>query len=489
MAPQLLYLPDGQLFTVTPVFAGVGFKSHALTTHHNAIPIGWTTVLHTEEEIEAPFDDVGGQLEETTSNERSDDRLRLPRRRVRGFVKPTLRNDTLFISSVSNPANSDFKPAVSPTRQIAMMMWVTLYWYFHQTEPSAMLHTDASKNTPDRAKPSGEWKIYIKRDGVLRGRNLIPKLERMGLIAAEDTAVGMTLDDSGEGWANMFVSQPMFWQIPGHLFLFTPQPSRSLSSFPGSPAGSRSTSPVRGDASPFYRTHSPHSSNARFDSDFSGATLPSAMMPGSSLPSGPFFSKSHLPTYYPPPPLQYTFTSGVRHPRRPKPHRMGEIFYTRFIPSVGQYLSFRVASSSSKSVPFQGPVGPKPPEHTELTMLSDDSLLRNWLANPRVSEFWGEYKPDFLENALCMRHSFPAIGMWDGVPFGYFEIYWVKEDLLGQHLANGADDWDRGLHVLVGEEWARGRVPLWMTSLVHWCLMADFRTMNICLEPRVDNAR
>jgi hypothetical protein len=79
--------------------------------------------------------------------------------------------------------------------------------------------------------------------------------------------------------------------------------------------------------------------------------------------------------------------------------------------------------------------------------------------------------------------------MWDGVPFGYFEIYWVKEDPLGQKLGDLIGDWDRGLHILVGEEWARGRVPTWLSSLVHWCLTADFRTMSICLEPRVDNER
>ncbi|KAF5542219.1 lysine n-acyltransferase, partial [Fusarium mexicanum] len=48
MAPQVIRLPDGQTFTVTPVFAGLGFKSHELNTHHNAFPVGWTVVLNTE---------------------------------------------------------------------------------------------------------------------------------------------------------------------------------------------------------------------------------------------------------------------------------------------------------------------------------------------------------------------------------------------------------------------------------------------------------
>lgn len=54
------------------------------------------------------------------------------RRPPRRYKTPTLHNDNLFISSISNPSNTDFKPATSPTRQIAMMLWATLWWYFHQ---------------------------------------------------------------------------------------------------------------------------------------------------------------------------------------------------------------------------------------------------------------------------------------------------------------------------------------------------------------------
>lgn len=55
---------------------------------------------------------------------------------IHRFRKPSLRNDHLFISMVSNPNSNEFKPASSPTRQIAMMLWATLWWYFHQPEPA-----------------------------------------------------------------------------------------------------------------------------------------------------------------------------------------------------------------------------------------------------------------------------------------------------------------------------------------------------------------
>ncbi|CAH0015194.1 unnamed protein product [Clonostachys rhizophaga] len=496
MPQQLLHLPDGQTFTVTPVFGGVGFRSHEMNAaHYHAFPIGWTIVLQTEAEAESDDDDPMDKDDQNGLDERDGmlGALLNTKRAIRSYTTPTLDRDRLFISSIANPSSNEFKPAASPTRQIAMMLWVTLYWYFHQPEPSPVLETDASRLTPPCGKPRGDWKINITREGVLRGRNLIPKLERMGLIATSNSSVGTSLDDNGESWARMFVSRRMFWQIPGRLFLFTLQPNRGMSSFPGSPTNSRPSSPTPTDSSrPHHRhTHSqpPNAFHSRGDSDLPGSPTPVALVGNPGAMSGPFASSSHLPTYYPPPPPLYISTNGVRHPLRPKPPRMGEVFYSRYLPSVGQYLSFRVASNSPKPVPYLGPVGQKAAENQHLTTLSDTSLLQMWMSNSRVSAFWGQYHQNFLTDAFQSRHSFPVIGMWDGVPFGYFEIYWVKEDILGRQLGNESQDWDRGLHVLVGEEWARGRVPTWLNGLVHWCLTADYRTMNICLEPRVDNER
>lgn len=490
MAPQVINLPDGQSFTVKPVFSGLFFKSNELSNQLNPYPIGWTVVLNTQEREVSPLGVGAGYHDSPPINghgpnnhldgvaAHAHSHANGSHLRIRPYTKPSLQNDNLFISSVSLPSSSEYKPPASPTRQIAMMLWITLYWYFHQPEPLPYLRTEASKNTPDDAKPKGDWLINVKKDGVLRGRNLIPKLERMGLIASADSAVS---DESAESWSRMFVSKKMFWQIPGRLFLFSLQHNTYLgsSSLLGSPPSSRPGTPL----SPLV---------AAADADQSAMfSIPTTTFtaPPTSVPSGPFYSSSHLPTYYPPGPLAYTTTNNVRHPLRPKPPRMGEIFYSRFVPSIGHYLSLRVASTSATPVQYRGPLGPNPPEHTHLRELSDTALLKSWLSKPRVSKFWGEFTPDFLLNAVKSQHSFPVIGMWDGVPFGYFEIYWVKEDPLGQKLGDLIGDWDRGLHILVGEEWARGRVPTWLSSLVHWCLTADFRTMSICLEPRVDNER
>ena len=486
MAPQIIHLPDGQKFTVTPVFAGVGFRSHEHNMHPHAFPVGWTVVLQTEDN-ESDHRDRQGRGPSTVID--GEDEPPKPKRHVHAYRQPTLQNDTLFISSISNPSNNEFKPAVSPTRQIAMMLWATLLWYFHQSEPDRHLYTAMAQGTPDQGKPQGDWKVRVKREGIFRSRNLIPKLERMGLITAMDSSVGANEDDY-DMWANMFVSRRMFWQIPSRLFLFSLQPAKNFISMPGSPFSSRPTSPIRGEAVQISHSalHSPMPTHV-LDSDLPGPSGPPSLTNSPNFPTGPYSSTSHLPTYFPPLPLLYTVTGTIRHPLRPKPVRMGEVFYNRFIPGEGRYLSFRVASASASPVPYLGPMSSQPQENTHLCTMSDTSLIQMWMAVPRVKKFWGEYTPNFLHSALSSQHSFPAIGLWDGVPFGYFEIYWVKEDILGQHLGNEAGDWDRGVHVFVGEEWARGRVPAWVSSLVHWCFTTDIRTMNVCMEPRVDNER
>ena len=129
--------------------------------------------------------------------------------------------------------------------------------------------------------------------------------------------------------------------------------------------------------------------------------------------------------------------------------------------------------------------------------LCDTDLLHTWMNDERVAKFWGIGGPtavqeEFLRNGLRSRNSFPAIGCWDGKPFGYFEIYWVKEDVLGPHLNAGAyGDWSRGFHALVGEQEFRGphRVKLWMSALIHYLWLADSRTMDVYCEPRIDNKK
>ncbi|QSZ37577.1 hypothetical protein DSL72_008675 [Monilinia vaccinii-corymbosi] len=505
----IVHLPNGHHIIVNPVFGGFFFKANELNTHSSIFPAGWTVIIQTEDYADECRPNNGPENTElqSASVERH--------RRIHPFRLPTLRNDSLFISSISNPSSNDFKAPISPTRQIAMMLWATLYWYFHLPEPSPYITTTASKNTPDAGKPKADWRVHVRREGVLRGRNLIQKLERMGLITSDDSTVGLAIDENTpEGWSDMFSLRRAFWQLSARLFLFSFSPNISMPSSQGSRPGS----PIR------VANSNQSSGNKRDSTDssvFSDLWSPASI--------GPFSSGSHLPTYYPPLPLQYTITSGVRHPLRPKPPRQGETFYTRYIPSLGEYLSFRVASLSSKPVAYNGPTSTstlvpcrhhatssslssidaylsansKPASFSTIgkqmentVEMTDLQLLNRWMNVSRVDRFWGcsgpiDIQEKFLKDNLTSNHSFPVIGLWDGKPFGYFELYWAKEDILGKHVGDSVGDFDRGVHCLVGEEEYRGkhRVQSWITALAHWALMQDYRTSSFVLEPRVDNER
>lgn len=505
MAPQpgLVHLPNGQNLSVIPVFGGLSFKSLDLHNHRSAFPPGWTISLNEQD----PEEDQAGtqnQHQQTGSSSLELENIYGSRKiHSHRYKRPTLQNDHMYISAISNPNSAEFKPASSPTRQIAMMLWATLWWYFHQPEPEPRVTTEASAKTAESGKPKAEWKININKEGIFKGRNLLAKLERMGLITTEDSSVGTVLDErNAAGLTGVFVTRRAFWQLDARIYLFTltpvvnsPMPGNSpLPSRPGSPQHGGKDSPTR---------------------ELQEAVARASMPP---MPGGPFQSNSHLPTFYPPHPAHYTFTNSIRHPIRPKPFRQGETFYTRFVPSVGQYLSFRVASLSLKGCSRQGPwtvssgnlsfqPGISSPRQSisdslptlnalDLNFDNDVDLLHKWMNDPRVAYSWGEEGPrlhqeDFLRRGLSSRHSFPIIGCWDGRPFGYFEIYWVKEDILGKYLGGEVGDWDRGIHCLVGEQEFRGshRVHVWLSALVHYCWLADMRTNAVFLEPRVDNAK
>lgn len=326
------------------------------------------------------------------------------------------------------------------------------------------------------------------------------------MISSFDSCVGLDPDDqTDEGFNNMFVSQRSFWQLDPRIFLFSLSPA-GHSPYPlASPYTSRPSSPNR------ESIKSPRPESLRMEPGRPESYYHDPINPGLWSPTapGPFTSASHLPTYYPPPPTQYTMTNSIRHPIRHKPPRQGETFYTRYIPSLNSYLSFRVASLSRKCVPHAGPMSsPQAPawippnsalspnlqqSMSSMTLgPSDMDLLHRWMNDERVAADWGasgpiEVQEQLLKTALTSKHSFPVIGCWDGKPFAYFEIYWAKEDQVGRSCEVG--NWERGFHVLSGEAEFRGpeRVKVWLSALVHYCWLAEQRTERVLAEPRVDN--
>ncbi len=166
-------------------------------------------------------------------------------------------------------------------------------------------------------------------------------------------------------------------------------------------------------------------------------------------------------------PQHMCMTDGKRHPRRP-PKPTGEV-YRRFDPRINAWVSLRM-----------------------LDIEHDLARFNRWQNNPRVANFWQEQGDlaqhrAYLEKLAADPHSLTLIGCFDDQPFAYFEAYWAREDRIAPFL--DADHYDRGVHMLVGEENHRGphKVGSWLSALTHYLFLDDARTQRVVAEPRADN--
>lgn len=204
-------------------------------------------------------------------------------------------------------------------------------------------------------------------------------------------------------------------------------------------------------------------------------------------------------------PYTPTSTTDISHPvRAPKPSASSPL-YSRIIPHLdSSYFKLSLCTQN------------------------DLSILHSWLNDDRVDQFWmekgaWEAHEKFLEDKKQDPHVLPVIGSYvvakggvveNSAPATYSEIYWVKEDRLGQYMAKDkleVDDYDRGeyflissgshllnfgcrsagVHVLVGSNAHRGphRVRAWLPSLVHYCFLDDSRTRRVFAEPNQLNTK
>ncbi|MDR0219636.1 MAG: acetyltransferase [Enterobacteriaceae bacterium] len=167
-----------------------------------------------------------------------------------------------------------------------------------------------------------------------------------------------------------------------------------------------------------------------------------------------------------------TFYDAERHlwlpvrPARPE----GEV-YRRYDPQIKHWLSFRLPDVSQ-----------------------DAEQFTRWMNTPRVSAFWEmsgsqQEQEAYLLRQLDSRYCYPLLGCFDDQPFGYFEVYWAAEDRIGRHYR--WQPFDRGLHMLVGEEQWRGAqyIRSWLRGLTHYLYLDEARTTRIVAEPRCDNQR
>jgi len=168
-------------------------------------------------------------------------------------------------------------------------------------------------------------------------------------------------------------------------------------------------------------------------------------------------------------PQQLVISGGKRHPLRPVKPR-GEV-YRRFDARLGTWISLRTVDIDL-----------------------DLARFNRWQNSPRVASFWQEegsleQHHEYLSKLEADPHTLTLIGCFDDQPFAYFEAYWAKEDRIAPFY--DADDYDRGIHMLVGEENHRGphKVASWLSALTHYLFLDDPRTQRVVAEPRADNAK
>lgn len=433
------YLPNGQIVSVSQIFGGFKFK----LGNHCDFPPEWTICLWTD----GPEHGDASRSEDVDPAETDSVQ----------FTKPSRNNDSLYLSSLSMSSIKDPKPGSAPTRQVAMILWVTFYWYFQEPDPNSEI--------PEPARVWNDWRLKVEPKGLLRGPNTLMKLERLAIIASNNTSVSaQSISDVHE----MFISQRAFWQLDPRLYLV------SLS---------------------------PFSSSRRSISPNSVSTLDSF---GTGFPfgAGPNTTGSFLPSYYPPQPLQYSVSENNSHPIRPKSYRQGEVFYVRYIPRGDKYLTFRVPvlPSENRLKPRSSDIEKansqtSPDLCLDSELECDVRLLHNWMETRPTNTALTRKGPisaqlEFLKEQMSHQNLFPAVACWGSIPVGYFEIFWVFEDPLGRLLGD-AEEWDRGIRCFIGNTdfLKPGYIAICLSSLVHYCWLYDQRTDSVVFDVRAENMR
>ncbi|MBB6212426.1 GNAT family N-acetyltransferase [Novispirillum itersonii] len=167
--------------------------------------------------------------------------------------------------------------------------------------------------------------------------------------------------------------------------------------------------------------------------------------------------------------IRRVMTGKIRHPLR-RAKVPGEQ-YRRFIPWLGQCLSLSLIDPAT-----------------------DLETFHSWMNDPRVNAIWDEAgdrdkHAAYVAERLADPHVMPLIGRIGDRPFGYFEVYWAKENRIAPYY--DCEDFDRGWHVLIGDESCRGRdyVTAWLPSLMHYIFLDDLRTQRIVGEPAASHAQ
>lgn len=124
----------------------------------------------------------------------------------------------------------------------------------------------------------------------------------------------------------------------------------------------------------------------------------------------------------------------------------------------------------------------------------DVDLVFGWMNDPEVDHFWELAGPrqrtaDHVAEQLSSVHSTAYLGLLDGLPMSYWELYWADLDPLAAHYP--ARPYDGGVHLLLGPSTSRGRGlgAILLSAVVDRGFAADSRVPRVVAEPDVRNER
>ncbi|MQY15363.1 N(6)-hydroxylysine O-acetyltransferase [Streptomyces sp. RB5] len=151
-------------------------------------------------------------------------------------------------------------------------------------------------------------------------------------------------------------------------------------------------------------------------------------------------------------------------------------------------------------LPFPHPAGNRKPADTPaghfrldpVRPARDLPLLHRWMNDPRVNAYWGlAGAPARVTAHLRDRYAagcIPCLGLLDGRPMSYWEIYRADLDPLSAHYE--ARPYDMGLHLLIGSPADRGRGLGSLLLRVVTGLVLDARPHceRVVAEPDIRNA-
>ncbi|MFF2044662.1 GNAT family N-acetyltransferase [Kitasatospora sp. NPDC058170] len=126
---------------------------------------------------------------------------------------------------------------------------------------------------------------------------------------------------------------------------------------------------------------------------------------------------------------------------------------------------------------------------------ADLPLLTAWMNDPEVAAYWElDGPPATTERHLRARldgegGSLPLIGLLDGTPMSYWEVYRADLDPLARHYP--ARPHDTGVHLLLGPAATRGRGlgATLLDALAADILRTRPRCERVVAEPDVRNRR